>query len=336
MYTDWRDPAFSPEIANRPELVQAFENAPFNKNLVQARKGEKLEELVKITVPVLANLDQKFADYTVDFIKRMEPEEQPFFLVHAFSKVHYDNYPADGYAGKSPSGFPYKDGIIEVDDIVGRIIKTLRETGQAENTLVFFTSDNGPEEDNFPDCGHTPFRGAKGTTWEGGVRVPGIAWWPGMTKAGRISDGLFDLADLFTTSLAIAGVKDKVPTDRYIDGIDQSSFLLADNGESNRRAVFYFFQDKLAAIRVHNVKFNNYLFLGENPNKFAKSNTFLQKASYVWAHDLTIDPKERFPAITGYTPRFTWAVPMMTQEVMRYLGNLRKYPPKKSKVLMLK
>ncbi len=336
MYTDWRDPAISPEIANRPELLQAFKNAPFSKHMVQAKKGEKIEDLVEITIPILANIDQKFADYTVDFIQRMAKQDQPFFAVHAFSKVHYDNYPADGYAGKSPSGYPYKDGIIEVDDIVGRLIKTLEETGQAENTLVFFTSDNGPEEDNFPDSGHTPFRGAKGTTWEGGVRVPGIAWWPGMTKAGRISDGLFDLADLFTTSLAVAGIKDKVPGDRYIDGIDQTSFLLADEGESNRRAIFYFFQDKLAALRVHNIKFNNYLFMSNNPSKEAKSNTFLQKASYVWAHDLSIDPKERYPAITGHTPRFTWSVPMMTAEVKRYLGKLHKYPPKKSKVMMLK
>ena len=336
VYTDWRDPAISPEIANRPELVQAFEAAPFNKNLVKARKGEKLEELEKITIPVLANLDQRFADYTVDFIQRMAKQDQPFFAVHAFSKVHYDNYPADGYAGKSPSGFPYKDGILEVDDIVGRLIKTLEETGQAENTLVFFTSDNGPEEDNFPDSGHTPFRGAKGTTWEGGVRVPAIAWWPGMIKAGRTSDGLFDLADLFTTSLAVAGIADKAPADRYIDGIDQSSFLLADEGESNRRAVFYFFQEKLAAVRIENIKYNNYLFMSENPSKAAKSNTFLQKAAYIWAHDLSIDPKERFPAINGYSPRLTWTVPMMTQEIYRYLGNLQKFPPKKSKVTMLK
>ncbi|SDP74334.1 arylsulfatase [Desulforhopalus singaporensis] len=337
IYTDWRDPAISPDIANRPELVEAFEQLPFNHNLVRAKKGEELENLEKITVPVLANIDQQFADYTVDFIKRMAKQDEPFFMIHAFSKVHYDNYPADGYAGKSPSGYPYKDGVIEVDDIVGRVVKTLEETGQAENTFVFFTSDNGPEEDTFPDSGHTPFRGAKGTTWEGGVRVPGIAWWPGVIKGGRASDGLFDLADLFTTSLALAGAKDNIPTDRYIDGIDQTSFLLADDGESNRKTVFYWYQDKLCAIRIHNIKYNNYLFVPfEDGRKIAKSNSVIQKVPYVWAHDLTIDPKERFPALNSHTPRLTWPVPLMLQEARRYVGNFKKYPPNKNVVTTIK
>ena len=89
---------------------------------------------------------------------------------------------------------------------------TLQETGQADNTFVFFLSDNGPEEDTYPDSGFTPFRGGKGTTWEGGVRVPGIAYWPGMIKPARVSDGLFDVMDLFNTSLALGGVVDKIPT----------------------------------------------------------------------------------------------------------------------------
>jgi arylsulfatase len=120
---------------------------------------------------------------------------------------------------------------------------------QEENTLVYFTSDNGPEEDSYPDSSYTPFRGGKGTTWEGGVRVPGIAYWPGMIKPGRVSDGLFDIMDMFNTLLALAGISSQIPHARYIDGIDQTGFLLADNGQSARQAVFCYNQADLSGMR---------------------------------------------------------------------------------------
>ena len=86
----------------------------------------------------------------------------------------------------------------------------------------------------WPDAGYTPFRGGIGTTWEGGVRVPGIVYWKGMIKPGQVSDELFDLADLFTTSAARAGVDYRPAEDEYLDGIDQTPLLLADAGQSNR------------------------------------------------------------------------------------------------------
>nr|WP_280634012.1 sulfatase-like hydrolase/transferase [Paracoccus ravus] len=86
------------------------------------------------------------------------------------------------------------------------------------------------DERLYPDNGFQPWRGGKGTTWEGGVRVPGIAYWRGMIASGRESDGLFDLTDFFNTSLALAGASGSIPSERYIDGIDQSSFILADDG----------------------------------------------------------------------------------------------------------
>ena len=175
MYSDWRDKHVNPEIVLDPKMKKMVEDAPFNKNLVSAKKGEKLENIKEITIPVLANIDQDFANYTINFIKRQEKSSQPFYLIHAFSRVHFTNYPANGYAGKSPAKYPYKDGVIEVDAIVGRILESLKETGQAENTFIFFASDNGVEEDTWPDAGYAPWRGSKGTTWEGGIRVPGIA-----------------------------------------------------------------------------------------------------------------------------------------------------------------
>jgi arylsulfatase A-like enzyme len=333
IYTDWRDEHFNPEVVYKKERYDAIEKAPFNKNLVAAKKGEDLREIKEITIPVMAQIDQDFADYSDGFIRRMAEDKKPFYLIHAFSKVHYDNYPAKGYAGKSPAAQVYKDAVVEVDDIVGRLIKTLEETGQAENTFVFFTSDNGPEEDTWPDSGHTPFRGAKGSTWEGGVRVPVIAWWPGTIPAGRVSDGLFDLGDLFNTSLSLAGVTDKIPTDRYIDGIDQSSFLLADNGMSNRKSVYMYIQNKFTALRWQEYKYHRYIVEvgdGEYTATGSIQNSKLVEAAYGLPYNLYLDPKERKPI--GI--RKLWTVPIFGQEGARHMKTFVKYPPKKPQVVM--
>ena len=121
-------------------------------------------------------------------------------------KVHADNFPNPDLGPLSAAKYYYKEAVAEVDLHTGDIIKALEEAGVLENTFVFFTSDNGPQMDSWPDGGYTPFRGGKGTTFEGGPRVPGIACWPGMIKPGRQSDELFDLMDLFGTALNLAGV----------------------------------------------------------------------------------------------------------------------------------
>ncbi len=103
--------------------------------------------------------------------------------------------------------------MVEVDAYIGEIVEALDEAGVLDNTFIFVTSDNGPQRDSWPDTGYTPFRGAKASAWEGGVRVPGIAYWKGMIAPGRESDELFDLMDLFNTSLALAG-RDRQDPDR--------------------------------------------------------------------------------------------------------------------------
>jgi arylsulfatase A-like enzyme len=121
--------------------------------------------------------------------------------------------------------------------------------GVSENTFVFFTSDNGPQMDSWPDSGCTPFRGGKAWAWEGGVRVPGIAYLKGMIKP-RESAGLFDLMDLFNTSVHLAAADEMIPADRYIDGIGQASFLIAGNGKTKREQVYVWVQTSLAAMRM--------------------------------------------------------------------------------------
>ena len=327
IYTEWRDAKTHPNIVFNPKRLQAFQTAPFNKNLVRAKKEEELQNIKEITIPVLANIDQDFANYTVDFIERQKDIKKPFYLIHAFSKLHFDNYPAEGHSGKSPARFPYKDSIVEVDEIVGRILNTLKEAGLAENTLVFFTSDNGINEDAYPDSGHAPWRGARGSTWEGGVRVPGIAWWPGTIKALRESDGLFDLADLFNTSLALVGIVDKIPKERFIDSIDQTSFLLADSGESNRPVVYHYLNGRLAALRFWEYKYHLYTVNSENGAYEASGSMdrgIVEKPTDSFLFNLWIDPREKKPKLI----RNTWIAKISQELINRHTNTFKKYPAK--------
>jgi len=295
-YTEWRDERINPAFANDPEVVRNIENDPnFIRSLIRAERDQPHEELYELDIPAVANVDVDCMRYSVDFIERMAKEDKPWFLYHSFGKVHYDNYAADGFRGSSSAKTPYKDAVVEVDAMVGRVLDALEKSGQTSETLVFFTSDNGPEEDTWPDAGHTPFRGAKSTTWEGGVRVPGIARWPGIIQPGRVSDGLFDLADLFTTCAALGGAV--IPDQRYIDGIDQTSFLLSDDGLSNREAVYYYMGNTFSAMRVGPFKFHRYIAEASSRDGipgFLNGST-LERTFGVYAFNLYLDPKERRP-----------------------------------------
>jgi arylsulfatase len=326
MYTEWRDPNFYPEIVYNKERTELIKSMPWNRCLVHAKKGGKVENIEEITIPVLSTLDEKWADYSINFIKKMAKENKPFFLYHNTRGGHFDNYPSEKFKGRSPAKYPYKDVLIELDDILGRFVKVLEETGQLDNTFIFVTSDNGPEMETWPDSGYTPFRGAKGSTWEGGMRVPGIAYWRGMIKPGRISDGLFDLSDLFTTSISLAGAQEQMPKDRYIDGIDQTSFLLANNGESNRKAVYYWFEKYPSAIRVAEYKA---MFLGTddtstdvvNPGGFSG---YIKNFYMGRLFNLYLDPKETHSFFIRKLPMVEQLVGIFKQ----HLFTLKQYPPK--------
>ncbi|MGI9029994.1 MAG: sulfatase-like hydrolase/transferase, partial [Ilumatobacteraceae bacterium] len=255
MYTEWRDPHFFPEVVYNEARTEWVKNMPFNRCFVHATRGGEPEPVKELDVPALATLDGEWADHSVAFIERMVARDQPWFLYHCTRGAHFDNYPHPDLLGASPAKHPYKDSMVELDAIVGRLVAALDETGQLEHTLVFVTSDNGPHMENWPDAGYTPFRSAKGSTWEGGLRVPAIFAWPGMVDAGRATDGLFNFCDLLPTACQLAGVPDAVPTDRYIDGIDQTSFLLAPGGLSNRKAHHYWLLRDLASVRVGEYKF---------------------------------------------------------------------------------
>lgn len=314
-----------PDLLNKPERVKALRELVIPQ-ITAGKKGHPLEVIQEIkSTEDMSKMDQRFADYSDDFIRRKVKKKQPFFLIHAFSRLHNDNYPAPGYAGKSPAAFPYKDAVVEVDDIVGRIMNTLKETGQEENTFVFLASDNGANEDVWPDGGNQPWRGGKGTTWEGGVRVPGIAYWPGMISAGRESDGLFEIMDLFNTSLAIAGETDQISPERYIDGIDQIGFLLADKGKSARQTVFFYSETTLTAVRWQEYKVHLKVFQTHSPRRNIDESTLVTTGTAPWVFNLYMDPKEQ--QSTGHR-YFEWGLPRIVGFVKSHEATYLKYPMK--------
>ncbi len=260
MYTEWRDVYFNPEVALSPSRFRMLEEDPFNHDEVRCspKDKEKCESVRLIDLDYIKQLDKHWMDHSVAFIKRMKGSKQPFFLYHATRGCHFDNYPSDEWAGKSRARTVYSDCMVHMDYVLGQLVQALEETGELENTLIILTSDNGPECE-VPPHGRTAFRGCKGSTWEGGVRVPTFAYWKGMIEP-RKSEGMFDHADFLPTALSLAGVPgaklaELFPKTTYIDGVDQASFLVADNGESARQSRPYTLNQYFAAIRADEFKY---------------------------------------------------------------------------------
>lgn len=325
-YTQYMNINKYPQLILDPDRLKTFKGLSEYNGIVEGKKGGDLRIVYPLETPQqMGNVDQDFANWSVDFIKRASDAKKPFYLIHAFAKVHFDNYPGDGYQGRSPAKLPYRDAVVEVDDIVGRLTQTLRDTGQAENTLVVFISDNGPEEDSYPDSGFTPFKSGKGTTWEGGVRIPAIAYWPGMIKSGRVSDGLFDIMDLFNTSLKLGGIEEKIPTERYIDGIDQTGFLLTDDGETARQAVFSYNQAEFSALRWQNFKAYFKVMPFDQPFSNISMSTFVPIGVSPWVFDIYRDPKERLTRSNG---DYEWIYGAILEIQTAHAATFAKYPKK--------
>ncbi len=314
-----------PDLVLDTFKLRAYNALDAGRDLMFGTKGGQIvTKKVTTSTDDMAEGDETIEAYSLQKIKEFAKAGQPFFLEHAFMKVHADNFASKRFEGKSDSKFPYKDDIVEVDAIIGDIVKELDSLGILDNTFIFITSDNGPQEDSWPDGGYTPFRGGKGTAWEGGTRVPGIAYWKGMISPGRESAELFDLMDLFNTSLTIAGVPGKIPADRYIDGIDQTSFLLVDSGHSKRDRVFTWVESKFNSIRMYEYK--EYF-------QFTNAETDMMNIDYSyqgevglapWLFNLYIDPKERMPV--GHRLNAWTAV--MLAEAKAHLATFKKFPPK--------
>lgn len=191
-----------------------------------------------------ATLTRRYTEEAIQFIRRNKA--RPFFLYLPYTMPHVPLFASERSSGKSARGL-YGDVVEEIDWSVGQIVEMLRREKLAENTLVFFTSDNGPWL-TFNEHGGSAglLRDGKGSTWEGGMREPALAWWPGKIKAGAVSHELASTLDLFPTCLTLA--KAPIPSDRIIDGVDMSPILLG-SGKGRRETFFYYRDTDLFAIR---------------------------------------------------------------------------------------
>jgi len=188
-----------------------------------------------------SGVDLVFLDKSKQFIREQAEQrpDQPFFLLHSMQAVHLPSIPAERFRGKTDAG-PHGDFIYQMDWVVGELMKTLEQQGVADNTLVVFCSDNGPEvptvihmRGDHDHDGARPWRGVKRDGWEGGHRTPFIARWPGRVEAGAVSDQLLSLTDLYATFASIVGKP--VPASDAEDSYDMLPVLLGEQGEASRR-----------------------------------------------------------------------------------------------------
>ena len=188
-------------------------------------------------------LTRRYTDEAIEFVRKHR--EQPFFLYLAHNMPHMPLFRSKEFEGRSLRGI-YGDVVEELDANVGRLLDTLRELKLERDTLVIYTSDNGPWAPYLEQAGSAgPLKGAKATTWEGGMRVPAIFWWPGTIRSGVVT-GIGSELDLLPTLASLAGAQ--VPKDRVIDGYDLTA-VLRSGAPSPRQTLFYYGGPTLSAVR---------------------------------------------------------------------------------------
>jgi arylsulfatase A-like enzyme len=203
----------------------------------------------------MASLTRIYTDKGIEFLKANR--EKPFLLYVAHTMVHSVIAASPKFKGKSNGGL-YADTVEELDYHTGRLLDAIDDLGLRENTVVIFTTDNGPwnnmqeglrkKHNGAIAWGSSgPLREGKGSTYEGGLRVPCLVRWPGHVPAGRVSDAIFSTLDLMPTFATLAGYE--VPTDRIVDGVDQTELLLGKNAAGAREEFYYFCQNELHGVR---------------------------------------------------------------------------------------
>jgi arylsulfatase A-like enzyme len=239
---------------------------------VDPRFGKVGKQIIEDTGPLtkkrMETIDDETTNAAIDFIKRQAGANKPFFVWMNTTRMHMHTHVRQSMRGQS--GMPdneYADGMIEHDGDVGKLLKLLDELGIANDTVLLYTTDNGPHMNSWPDGAMTPFRSEKNTNWEGACRVPCMVRWPGHIKPATISNDVVGSHDWFPTLLAAAGdteVKQRLLKgwqigDRtfrvHLDGYNQLAYLTGDKDHSERRAFIYFNDDgQLVAIRFDNWK----------------------------------------------------------------------------------
>jgi arylsulfatase len=230
---------------------------------------QRIEDAGTLYPDRMETVDDEILDYALKFIDGAKAANKPFFVWLNPTRMHVVTHLSKKYQSmRTPeNGWSESEaGMAQLDDIVGAVMKKLKDERLDENTIVVFTTDNGTENFTWPDGGQTPFAGGKGTVLEGGFRAPCIARWPGKIPAGKVENGIFSGLDWFPTFVAAAGNPNIVAElqqgkqlgDRtykvHLDGYNQLD-LITGKGPSNRHEIFYFAESTLGAVRVNDYKY---------------------------------------------------------------------------------
>jgi arylsulfatase len=295
----------------------------------------------------MTTFDEVLVKASSDFMDKAKRDGKPFFVWHNTTRMHVWTFLSKKYSAMQNSETNYgleEAGMAQLDDSVGALLKKLDDMGEANNTIVIFTTDNGAEVFTWPDGGMTPFRNTKGTVGEGGFRVPCIIRWPGRVKAGTVENQVISGLDWFPTLVAAAGNPDITDQllkgvklgDRtyknHLDGYNQMD-LITGKGPSKREEIFYFGGAQLGAVRIGNFKFQFYV----QPYGWPGEKTTTDMPLMV---NIRQDPFERTPSIRGeslnnlgggymndFYAREFWRFVLVQQYVGKLALTAIDYPP---------
>lgn len=230
---------------------------------------QTIEDTGPLTRKRMETIDDETSAAAIDFMQRQARANTPFFCWFNSTRMHFRTHVRQEHRDKPGlnSRTEYADGMIEHDATIGAILKAVDDLGVAGNTIVLYTTDNGPHQNSWPDAGTTPFRSEKNTNWEGAFRVPCLVRWPGHIQSGSVSNEIVSALDWLPTLLAAAGapdIKEKLLTGHqlgdttfkvHLDGYNQLPYLTGQNEEGARKEFIYFNDDgDLVALRYENWK----------------------------------------------------------------------------------
>ncbi len=334
-----------PENPNWPKDDPAFLKAYNPRGVVKASADGKIEDTGALNKKRMETIDDETTAAAIDFIQRQVKQGKPFFTWMNTTRMHAFTHVRPELRGKS--GMPdneYGDGMLEHDGDVGKLLKTLDDLGITDNTIVVYTTDNGPNQWSWPDAATTPFRSEKDTNWEGAFRVPAMVRWPGKIKAGEVTNQMMSGLDWFPTLLAAAGdpgVKERLlegwkpegsttTFKNHLDGYNQLDFLTGKTDKSARSDFFYFDDDgALVATRFDDWK----VVFHEQPapGGFAVWQTPLVTWRVPKLFNLRMDPYERADIVSDqyndWLVRNDFLLVKAQLKAAALLETFVKYPP---------
>ena len=276
------------------------------------KRGEELTAVKDYDIPARREIDAELTRRSIDFMQRSVEAGEPFFTFIPYTQPHLPTLPHPDFDGNTGNGH-YADVTTEIDHRAGQILDAIDDLGIRDNTIVIWTSDNGPEY-FYPWHGTSgPWQGNYFTIWEGSLRVAFLIRWPDNIPAGSVSNEIVHITDLLPTFASVAGYE--VPDDRIIDGIDQLDLLLGNQEHSNREGFPAYNGNQLFGYKWRNWK----MHLVELENM----NSEPMKLNVPRIYNLITDPKEEY----NMSAEATWVLPVMFNKIIEFQKTLAQEPP---------